>query len=465
MWANLALILNCALRSYIEPIMSTLDVTQLAGETMPADAFPAPLKADFRAFFEPDVHRAVHAHASENTRVEICGVLVGEWRKDDNGPFASISNFIRCDNASSEMTEVTFTHDSWSHINNEMDSKYTDKRIIGWYHSHPDFGIFLSDRDVFIQEHFFSGAGQVALVVDPVRKLEGVFEWRAGKPELMKHYWVGGNIHTIAESRSLTSAERKAAAQPAGSSSMHAANTDAAMLQPGPRQPDRLNPSITTMLAWLCLFLLGYLLAGYRSSWEQELMQTGAVAHYGLFNISAYGLSDNLKSTTSQVGAIKNEVMTLAQEHLDKLEGEDKKTAHKRWLAVSDSLKKSHSTLEFLTRNFGLTDEQRLVQAAVIRQKLGEMYGIHELQRVLPADFPKELIPQLPTPEKSTKGDDATTQDKAKTKTSEGRKSSSGSTGTAQPKDVKADESKPTSKPSPSTQKPAGPAGPPGTSS
>ena len=52
---------------------------------------------------------------------------------------------------------------------------FANARIVGWYHTHPDFGIFLSDYDVFIHQHFFSGPGQIALVIDPVRKLEGVF--------------------------------------------------------------------------------------------------------------------------------------------------------------------------------------------------------------------------------------------------------------------------------------------------
>ena len=82
-----------------------------------------------------------------------------------------------------------------------MDTRYADKRIVGWYHSHPDFGIFLSDRDCFIHEHFFSGAGQVAYVVDPVRDLEGVFSWQKGKPTPMSHFWVGSQIHTVQASQ------------------------------------------------------------------------------------------------------------------------------------------------------------------------------------------------------------------------------------------------------------------------
>lgn len=48
---------------------------------------------------------------------------------------------------------------------------------MGWYHSHPGFGLFLSDYDAFIQQNFFGAPGQVALVVDPVEGCLGWFQW------------------------------------------------------------------------------------------------------------------------------------------------------------------------------------------------------------------------------------------------------------------------------------------------
>jgi proteasome lid subunit RPN8/RPN11 len=41
-------------------------------------------------------------------------------------------------------------------------------RIVGWWHSHPGFGCFLSTTDVKTQKYFFPESYQVALVVDPV---------------------------------------------------------------------------------------------------------------------------------------------------------------------------------------------------------------------------------------------------------------------------------------------------------
>ena len=118
------------------------DVRMLADEQLPIAAFPAERDQDFRVHFDRDTHEAIHRHAAEDTEVEICGVLVGRLERDDDGPFVSIQNLIRCDAADSRMAEVTFTHEAWATINEQMDNEFSDLSIVGWYHSHPGFGIF-----------------------------------------------------------------------------------------------------------------------------------------------------------------------------------------------------------------------------------------------------------------------------------------------------------------------------------
>ena len=174
------------------------DVRELGKQELPAAAFPA-RQSDFRVYFDTETHARILRHAGEDTSVEICGVLVGRWERDDDGPFVAVSEYIRCDNASQKSGEVTFTHDAWSKINQEMDTRFVALKIVGWYHSHPGFGVFLSDRDVFIHEHFFSNPGQVAFVVDPRQKIEGLFIWHDGQPKPCRHYWVGNRVQAAPE--------------------------------------------------------------------------------------------------------------------------------------------------------------------------------------------------------------------------------------------------------------------------
>lgn len=166
------------------------DAMQLDQAGLSSAPFPGKT-GGLRVYIEQKTHDALWQHARENTSVEICGVLVGLWKRDAEGPYVHVSASIRGDAATSKFAEVTFTHETWTKINEQMDKQYSDRVIVGWYHTHPDFGVFLSDRDLFIHEHFFSAAGQIAHVIDPIRREEGVFVWRTGKATLTPMYWVG----------------------------------------------------------------------------------------------------------------------------------------------------------------------------------------------------------------------------------------------------------------------------------
>ena len=120
-----------------------------------------------------EVVRKIRQHARTSMKSEICGVLVGQDRPGRIEIQASIPGA----NAEEAGTHVTFTQDTWEHIYQIKDKQYPDHRIVGWYHSHPGFGIFLSDHDAFIHKNFFASPGQVAWVFDPHSDEEGCFGW------------------------------------------------------------------------------------------------------------------------------------------------------------------------------------------------------------------------------------------------------------------------------------------------
>jgi len=53
--------------------------------------------------------------------------------------------------------------------------------MVGWYHTHPDWGVFLSGMDMFICDNFFNKKLDIALVIDPCRGDRGMFMW-TGNP-------------------------------------------------------------------------------------------------------------------------------------------------------------------------------------------------------------------------------------------------------------------------------------------
>ncbi len=120
-----------------------------------------------------EVLRQIRQHARSCNKTEVCGVLIGSEDKNN----LAIEACIAGANASQAGTHVTFTQDTWAHIYQTKDAKYPDHRIVGWYHSHPGFGVFLSDHDTFIHKNFFSSPLQVAWVYDPHSDEEGCFGW------------------------------------------------------------------------------------------------------------------------------------------------------------------------------------------------------------------------------------------------------------------------------------------------
>ena len=99
-----------------------------------------------------EVARQIRQHARSSPKAEVCGVLIGEIA----GGTADVQACISGVNAAQGGAHVTFTQDTWEHIYKIKDRDFPDARIVGWYHSHPGFGIFLSDHDTFIHKNFFS---------------------------------------------------------------------------------------------------------------------------------------------------------------------------------------------------------------------------------------------------------------------------------------------------------------------
>lgn len=125
-------------------------------------------------------------HGSDQTDREVGGVLLGDFAQTPRGRLTRVAEIIIADSNEASLTHVTFTHDAWERIHADLDQRGESLRIVGWYHTHPGFGPFLSAHDRFIQEHFFAHPRHVALVLDPVQDLVAVFAWRDGVIERLR---------------------------------------------------------------------------------------------------------------------------------------------------------------------------------------------------------------------------------------------------------------------------------------
>ncbi|MBS6511322.1 MAG: Mov34/MPN/PAD-1 family protein [Clostridiales bacterium] len=129
------------------------------------------------------VYRQIHKFTEGKTENESGGILVGEFVEEFGKQNILIEGFIEAKHCEATPQTLTFTHQTWEAVDKEMEKKHQGKSIVGWIHTHPDFGIFLSNYDTFIQENFFKEENQIAYVIDPIRGEEGFYFWEEGKIE------------------------------------------------------------------------------------------------------------------------------------------------------------------------------------------------------------------------------------------------------------------------------------------
>ena len=133
---------------------------------------------DLPVFVDMDVMCEMEDHAATNADVEVGGVLLGRQCKDMNGrPFVVITDSLQARYSESTRGSFKFTHDTWEQITRERETFPSDLQMVGWYHTHPGWGVFLSSMDTFICENFFNRPLDLALVIDPSRRERGFFQW------------------------------------------------------------------------------------------------------------------------------------------------------------------------------------------------------------------------------------------------------------------------------------------------
>ncbi len=137
-----------------------------------------PAAHDLPIFVDVDVMKDMERHALTDTSVELGGVLLGgQYEDEDGNPFVVISDSLRAEHYEATKGSFKFTHDTWEQITRQREEFPPELQMVGWYHTHPDWGVFLSGMDMFICDNFFNKPLDVALVIDPCRGDRGMFMW------------------------------------------------------------------------------------------------------------------------------------------------------------------------------------------------------------------------------------------------------------------------------------------------
>jgi proteasome lid subunit RPN8/RPN11 len=133
--------------------------------------------AGVSVFITQRAYVRICAHAGSDLNNEVGGWLVGKWCVDRNtdDSFIVVEASLPAPHTRHGSAYLTFTQDSQVTLYENFKERYSDRELLGWYHTHPRMGIFLSEYDTWLHNNFFPFPYQVALVIEPHSASGGFF--------------------------------------------------------------------------------------------------------------------------------------------------------------------------------------------------------------------------------------------------------------------------------------------------
>jgi len=123
----------------------------------------------------------IDTHGRSNLYTELGGALLGRAYQYQDQVFVEIQAALPVVSADHGPVHFTFTADTWSQLRQDREQKYPSLEIVGWFHTHPNLGVFYSGDDVVVHSAAFTLPWHVGLVVDPGRNEACFFGWDSGE--------------------------------------------------------------------------------------------------------------------------------------------------------------------------------------------------------------------------------------------------------------------------------------------
>lgn len=165
-------------RRWHSPLEALPDGVLPEGVASGVDAVAPPAVS---VFVTQRAYTACCAHAASDLENEVGGWLVGKWRADRRSgeQFIIIEAILPAPHTRHGSAYLTFTQDTQLALYDELKARYPGRDLLGWYHTHPRMGVFMSSYDTWLHSNFFPEAYQVALVIEPYFGTGGFFIRRA----------------------------------------------------------------------------------------------------------------------------------------------------------------------------------------------------------------------------------------------------------------------------------------------
>jgi proteasome lid subunit RPN8/RPN11 len=120
----------------------------------------------YEVYLEEEALGGILQHCRSQLPLEAIGFLVGNAYTWLEYPYIHVGGFTPGKSKSTRV-HVEFDDGAMEHVSATLRSRYQGSFLVGWYHSHPGYGCFLSETDLDSQRTYFREPYHVALVVDP----------------------------------------------------------------------------------------------------------------------------------------------------------------------------------------------------------------------------------------------------------------------------------------------------------
>ena len=107
-----------------------------------------------------------HALSMRSKDMEVMGLMLGEVRTWKGRDYVVVKDVITSDLDATSVS-VKFSSGGFEKLFEKLDDAGFDYVIVGWYHSHPGYGCFMSETDLNTHQGAFVSPYQLALVIDP----------------------------------------------------------------------------------------------------------------------------------------------------------------------------------------------------------------------------------------------------------------------------------------------------------
>jgi proteasome lid subunit RPN8/RPN11 len=142
--------------------------------------------SQFFVLIDQDVWPAIRKHAERytnidgrGTNVECAGILAGQpfYDEERDITFVVMVRAIETEAESQGPGSVRIVPEGFRRAREQVDA--LGLQVVGWYHTHPNYGIFLSEDDKVVVRSSFNARWHIALVYDPIRDEVGYFRGTA----------------------------------------------------------------------------------------------------------------------------------------------------------------------------------------------------------------------------------------------------------------------------------------------